>query len=59
LRVTPETIFYKRRILQFGRQVFVTPGSRNDLVSRASVDVWGRMQDGVLKAEIVCVNSFK
>ena len=37
--------------------MFVTPGSRIDLVKRALVDVWGRMKDGVLIADIVCVNT--
>jgi glycopeptide antibiotics resistance protein len=49
-RLTPETVFYKRRILQGGREVSIFASSRNDLVTRAAVDVWGRRKDGVLEA---------
>ncbi len=57
--MTPDTVFYKKRILKGGREVYVTPGSRNDLAAKVMLDVWGRTQDGVVVTDVVCINTFK
>jgi hypothetical protein len=58
-RITPETVFYSKRILKGGRKVIVAAGNRNDLTLPVMVDVWGRMQGDILIAETVCINTFK
>ncbi len=54
-RLTPETAYYRQRILRGGREVYVTPGSRDDIVAGKTIRVWGSERDGVLVAEAVCV----
>ena len=54
-RLTPETVYYRQRILRGGREVYVTPGSREDIVAGKTIRVWGAERDGVLVAEAVCV----
>jgi glycopeptide antibiotics resistance protein len=58
-RLTPETVFFKKRILKGGREVSIFAGNRNDLGLRIMVEVWGRRQDGIVKAELVCINVFQ
>jgi hypothetical protein len=58
-RLSAETSFFRKRILRGGQEVYVLPGSRDDLAARASIQVWGRVQDGRLEAAVVCVNVFK
>jgi hypothetical protein len=52
---TPRTVFYRQRILRGGREVYLTAGSREDIVAGRSVRVWGSEQDGVLVAGVVCI----
>jgi glycopeptide antibiotics resistance protein len=54
-RLTPETVYYRQRILRGGREVYVTPGSREDIVAGKTIRVWGSEREGVLVAEAVCV----
>jgi hypothetical protein len=37
------------------REVYVTPGNREDIVAGKTIKVWGSERDGVLVAETVCV----
>jgi glycopeptide antibiotics resistance protein len=54
-RLTPGTVYYRQRILRGGREVYVTPGNREDIVAGKTIRVWGSERDGVLVAEAVCV----
>jgi len=54
-RLTPTTVYYRQRILRGGREVYVTPGSREDIVAGKTIRVWGSEREGVLVAEAVCV----
>ena len=54
-RLTPETVYYRQRILRGGREVYVTPGNREDIVAGKTIRVWGSERDGVLVAAAVCV----
>ena len=53
--LSPRTVFYRQRILRGGREVYLTAGSREDIVAGRSVRVWGSEQDGVLVADVVCI----
>jgi hypothetical protein len=54
-QLTPTTVYYRQRILRGGREVYVTPGNREDIVAGKTIRVWGSQRDGVLVAEAVCV----
>lgn len=58
-RLSASTTFYKKRILRGGQEVYLQAGGREDLVERASVQAWGRAQNGQFVAEVVCINVFK
>lgn len=58
-RVSPTTVYIRRRILNAGRDVTLFEGSRADLVPRAMLEVWGREREGMLVADVVCVNVFR
>ena len=46
--LVPTTAFYRQRILRGGKEVYVTPGRREDIVPGKLVSVWGPQQNGVL-----------
>ena len=54
-RLSPRTVFYKQRIRKGGRDVYLSGGSRDDIVADRIIRVWGGVQDGTLVADVVCV----
>ena len=53
--LSPRTVFYRQRILRGGREVYLTAGSREDIVAGRTVRVWGSEVDGALVADAVCI----
>ena len=54
-RLSPRTVFYKQRIRKGGRDVYLSGGSRDDIIAGRIIRVWGEMRDGTLVADVVCV----
>jgi hypothetical protein len=55
LFVSPKTVFFRQRILRGGSEVYLTAGSREDIVAGRTVRVWGSEGDGALVADVVCI----
>jgi hypothetical protein len=58
-QLSPSVTYFRKRILRGGQEVHLLPGGVDDLVERASIQVWGQVQNGQLVAAVVCINVFK